>query len=279
MPLITHIKPAIRQAHRVNIFIDGKFGFSLTLTELADSKLHQNQHLTEEEVASFCTLSSVGKLYQSTLEYCFSRPHSRREILDHLKRKQQRRDLAWKKYLLHQQKLAEDQAYAKEVQNLKIKTREQNQRIRKIDFTENNTYEYSGLQKTDLPVKPADPIEDLMIERVILRLEEQNLIDDLNFAKFYVEHRHQSKGISRRRLIQELKLKGVSEEVIQQALSVDEFGETLRDETLEIQKMIKKRLMKTSDRQKLTAYLARQGFSYDLIKTELDHFLKPESVD
>ena len=76
-----------------------------------------------------------------------------------------------------------------------------------------------------------------------------------------------------------MKLKGVSEEVIQQALSVDEFGETLRDETLEIQKMIKKRLMKTSDRQKLTAYIARQGFSYDLIKTELDHFFKPESVD
>ena len=49
-----------------------------------------------------------------------------------------------------------------------------------------------------------------------------------------------------------------------------------KDEEIEIEKMIRKQLKKTSDRQKLIAYLARQGFSYDLIKSKLDQFLSLE---
>ena len=52
-----------------------------------------------------------------------------------------------------------------------------------------------------------------------------------------------------------------------------ETGSFLRDEEAELEKMIKKQLRKTSDRQKIIAYLARQGFSYDLIKSKLDQFL------
>ena len=105
MPKITSLKGAVRDPRRINVFIDGKFSFSLTLTELADSKLHQGQTLTESEIAELRNLSGLGKLYQQTLEYCFSRPHSKKEIIDYLERKRLRRDISWKRFEEHQLKI------------------------------------------------------------------------------------------------------------------------------------------------------------------------------
>ena len=276
MPTITSLRGAVRDSHRINVFLDGKFSFSLTLTELADSKLHQGQVLTDPEVERLRNLSGLGKLYQQTLEYCFSRPHSKKEIIDYLERKRLRRDISWKRFEEHQLKMQNDPEYAARVKEIRQHTKEQNQKIREIDFTENNTYEYRGTKKTNLPTKPADRITSEMIQEVVSRLESQNYINDQDFARYFIENRHQNKGISTKRLIQELKIKGIDSDIIEQAMFDQGTGNFLRDEEVEIEKMIKKQLRKTSDRQKIIAYLARQGFSYDLIKTKLDQFLSAE---
>ena len=276
MPTVTSLRGAVRDPHRINVFLDGKFSFSLTLTELADSKLHQGQVLTDPEVERLRNLSGLGKLYQQTLEYCFSRPHSKKEIIDYLERKRLRRDISWKRFEEHQLKIQNDPEYAAKVKEIRQHTRDQNQKIREIDFTENNTYEYRGTKKTNLPTKPADRITPEMIQEVVSRLESQNYINDQDFARYFIENRHQNKGISTKRLIQELKIKGIDSDIIEQAMFDQGTGNFLRDEEVEIEKMIKKQLRKTSDRQKIIAYLARQGFSYDLIKTKLDQFLSIE---
>ncbi len=276
MSTVTSLRGAIRDPHRINVFLDGKFSFSLTITELADSKLHQGQVLTDPEVERLRNLSGLGKLYQQTLEYCFSRPHSKKEIIDYLERKRLRRDISWKRFEEHQLKVQNDPEYAARVKEIRQYTKEQNQKIREIDFTENNTYEYRGVQKTNLPTKPADRITPEMIQEVVSRLESQNYINDQDFARYFIENRHQNKGISTKRLIQELKIKGIDNDIIEQAMFDQGTGNLFRDEEVEIEKMIKKQLRKTSDRQKIIAYLARQGFSYDLIKAKLDQFLSTE---
>ena len=276
MPTVTSLRGAVRDPHRINVFLDGKFSFSLTLTELADSKLHQGQGLTDPDVERLRNLSGLGKLYQQTLEYCFSRPHSKKEIIDYLERKRLRRDISWKRFEEHQLKIQNDPEYAAKVKEIRQHTRDQNQKIREIDFTENNTYEYRGAQRSNLPTKPADQITPEMIQEVVSRLESQNYINDQDFARYFIENRHQNKGISTKRLIQELKIKGIDSDIIEQAMFDQGTGNFLRDEEVEIEKMIKKQLRKTSDRQKIIAYLARQGFSYDLIKAKLDQFLSTE---
>ena len=276
MPTVTSLRGAVRDPHRINVFLDGRFSFSLTLTELADSKLHQGQVLTDPEVERLRNLSGLGKLYQQTLEYCFSRPHSKKEIIDYLERKRLRRDISWKRFEEYQLKIQNDPEYAARVKEIRQHTKEQNQKIREIDFTENNTYEYRGTKKTNLPTKPADRITSEMIQEVVSRLESQNYINDQDFARYFIENRHQNKGISTKRLIQELKIKGIDSDIIEQAIFDQGTGNLLRDEEVEIEKMIKKQLRKTSDRQKIIAYLARQGFSYDLIKAKLDQFLSTE---
>lgn len=101
-------------------------------------------------------------------------------------------------------------------------------------------------------------------ERVYDRLVEKGYIDDEKFARWWVENRNLRKGTSRRKLQAELAAKGVPGSVVSVVLT-----ETTRSDGNELSKMIEKKRAKYPDEQKLIAYLARQGFSYDDIKSAL----------
>jgi len=100
--------------------------------------------------------------------------------------------------------------------------------------------------------------------RVFDRLVEKKYIDDVKFTKYWIENRSLTKGASMRKLIAELKSKGVSDTIISQALS-----ETERTDEVEIQKIIAKKRSHYPDGQKLTMYLVRLGFNYDDVKRAL----------
>ena len=218
---ITNIKSAVRDTRRVNIFVDGKFSFSLDLAQLTDFKLKVGDVLSEEKLAEFISASNFGKLYTRTLEYALSRPHSVKEVRDHLKRKQYTRKLQAKRY-------AEPRA-------------------------ENSPYH---------PKKPAPEITDVDIENVITRLLDRGYLNDENFARYYVENRNLSKGISLKRLRLDLKKKGISEEIIEKTLA-----ENPRDQKTEVRKMVEKKRRRGYDDKKLIEYLLRQGFDYELVRS------------
>jgi len=101
-------------------------------------------------------------------------------------------------------------------------------------------------------------------KRVFDRLTEKGYINDEKFARFWVENRSVVKGVSKRKLVSELYKKGVTSDIIGQI-----FSETERSDSEEIKKIILKKRSHYPDDNKLTAYLARQGFSYDEIKTAI----------
>ena len=103
------------------------------------------------------------------------------------------------------------------------------------------------------------------IERVYARLGDRGYIDDEKFTRFWVENRNQRKGTSKRKLTAELKAKGVETSIIEAVLK-----ESTRDDQLEIKKVIEKKRARYDDRNKLIAYLARQGFGYDDIVSALN---------
>lgn len=105
------------------------------------------------------------------------------------------------------------------------------------------------------------------IEKAIKKLKERGYIDDLDFAKRWIENRRLLKSTSKRKLTLELRQKRVSDENVSIAMNEDleEDKEVLR--TL-IEK--KRRQSRYRDNQKLMAYLSRQGFSYDDIKSALE---------
>lgn len=108
-------------------------------------------------------------------------------------------------------------------------------------------------------------VEASLIEAVITRLTEAGLLDDAAFAHAWVENRQQFNPRGRRLLRQELMQKGIEREVIEATLPADE------DETLPALAIARRRaaalagLDYTHFRQKLSAYLLRRGFDYEVV--------------
>ena len=103
---------------------------------------------------------------------------------------------------------------------------------------------------------------------VIQRLERAGLLNDRDFAAAWVADRQLLRPRSRRRLEQELMMKGVSSEDI--GVVMGELGQ--EDELQSLMAVIekKRRLAQYQEQDKLIGYLARQGYKYDLIKKALE---------
>ena len=266
---VTDLRVGVRDENRVNVFLDNRFAFSLTIQQVAVFKLKRGKILTEAEILEIQKASDFGKLFQRSLEYALSRPHSEKEIRDYLKRKKMKREIEQKRYDSFLIRLESDEEYREKVKEIRSNIREKNKKLSEKDFTEDNRFEYVGRAKTGLPTKPGAPISNEDIEAVITKLIDMRIIDDLNFANFFVSNRNQIKGVSEKKLRMELRNKGVSDAIISEVLSEDEFGEKIRDDRVEIMKMIEKKRRRGYGDVKLTQYLARQGFSYDLIRESL----------
>lgn len=108
---------------------------------------------------------------------------------------------------------------------------------------------------------------DQEVSRQILsRLAELGYINDLDFARRWIDSRKLLKPTSKRKLVQELKQKGVKDDVIEQAL----YEEPVDDLTALKQLIERKRKQpKYRDELKLKQYLYRQGFNYQDIKQAL----------
>lgn len=266
---VTDLRVGVRDENRVNVFLDGKFAFSLTIQQVADFKLKRGTILSEAEIEKIQKASDFGKLFQRSLEYALSRPHSEREIRDYLKRKKMKREIEQKRYDSFIARLEADSEYREKIKEIRANVREKNRKLSEKDFTEDNRFEYVGRAKTGLPTKPGAAISEEDIEAVIAKLIDLKIIDDENFARYFVSNRNQIKGTSEKKLRLELRNKGISDTIIRDVLSEDEFGEKIRDDKVEIVKMIEKKRRRGYDDAKLTQYLARQGFSYDLIRESL----------
>lgn len=120
------------------------------------------------------------------------------------------------------------------------------------------------VKRRDGSIYEKEGVSNALTDRVFERLQNKGYIDDLKFARFWIEHRNQTKGTSLRKLRAELQSKGVTGEHIATVLDVSE-----RNDADELQKVLAKKRKKYPDQNKLMQYLARQGFSYDEIKYAL----------
>lgn len=114
-----------------------------------------------------------------------------------------------------------------------------------------------NLQKHEIP--------ETVIEEVLKRLQDTNLLNDQQFAQAWVENRSTFRPRSRRALAMELRQKGLDDEVVQGALddSVDENALALEAARKYVRKVQK--LEWPDFRQKLGGFLGRRGFSYGVV--------------
>ena len=115
-----------------------------------------------------------------------------------------------------------------------------------------------------------------LVELVIRRLKDQSYLNDSRYASAFSTFRRDNEKLGRRRVITDLKAKGVHGEVIDKAVA-DVYGE-VNEEQLARQYLRRKRLEKPKDQKqaaRIFRQLVRAGFSAKIIF----HILKKWDVD
>lgn len=119
------------------------------------------------------------------------------------------------------------------------------------------------------------------VEMVLYKLQRENLLDDADFARQWVEARSTRK-LGRSRIAQELRRKGVSQEEAEEALSVIEDEDQLSGAIALAQKAAERikpgeDLRKAANR--IAGMLARRGYSWDISKEAIRQALSDEVVN
>lgn len=104
-------------------------------------------------------------------------------------------------------------------------------------------------------------------EELFNKLKRLEFLNDEKFATWWIEQRLQFKSKSKRELLQELRIKGITKDIID-----DVFSKLIIDEEASARKLLGKnrykwdKLSNFEARRKISAYLGRKGFSWDVIR-------------
>jgi len=105
-------------------------------------------------------------------------------------------------------------------------------------------------------------VPDEIADRLLDRFEEVGLVDDAAFAQAWVSGRHSAKGLAPRAIAQELRRKGIDDDVAREAL--DELGEEQQEVTARALVHKKLRSLERFDEatrvRRLVGLLARKGY-------------------
>lgn len=194
MRKITAIEVQKKNRQRVNIFLDGEFGFGLS--RIVAAWLNVGQELGEEKIASLQAEDAREVALQKALNFLSYRARSLEEIRQ-------------------------------------------------------------NLRKHEMP--------EAVIEETLERLQKAGLANDERFAQAWVENRSTFRPRSHRALSMELRHKGLDEQVIQTALAeAKDEGELAYQAALRKARRFEG-LEWPDFRRKLSEFLARRGFGYEVI--------------
>lgn len=120
---------------------------------------------------------------------------------------------------------------------------------------------------------PAD-----IIDATLIKLAEQGYTDDLAFARAWIADRQNFRPISARALRYELRGKGVTEAIIDEALigfdKAQAAYQALRGQVRRVAGLDKRAAFT-----KLGAFLARRGFDYDTARSAIEQLLNEQAAE
>ena len=207
MPIITSIKSQ-KNGKRVNIYLDGKFGFGLDIENYIKFGLKVEQTLTDEKIEEIIKKAEFQLNLDKLLRFATLRPRSESEVRGWMKRKRVHKSLQ----------------------------------------------------------------EDLFN-----KLKHLELIDDEEFARWWVEQRLLFKPKSKRILNDELRAKGIKKDTIEDVLDSSEVDEVkIAKDLLEKKKYKWEKLASLEAKRKKSDFLVRNGFSWDVIRKIMKDFSSGE---
>ncbi len=114
-------------------------------------------------------------------------------------------------------------------------------------------------------------VHNSLFDELFKRLNRLDLVDDKEFAKWWVGQRLEFKSKSKRELRSELRNKGINKEIIEEVLAASNIDEEKTARQLLEKKAFKWRALPAREaKQKAYQYLAGKGFSWDVISKAVD---------
>lgn len=133
--------------------------------------------------------------------------------------------------------------------------------------------QFSGKTESELRKKLAEQeFSPASVDSAIEFVKKYRYLDDEDYTRRFVEKNGMKK--SRKQMMYELSSKGVTREILDQV-----FNDMEVDEETQILMILEKRKYpgegaSREEKQKISAYLARKGFSYDSISSALIQFAR-----
>lgn len=203
MAAITSIKQQ-KKKDRVNVYLDGKFGFGIDLDNFVILNLRIGQELSETEVEKIIGKADFQKTLEKLLNFMMIRSRSEKEVRDWLYRKK---------------------------------------------------------------------VAETMHKDLFIKVKNLDLLDDTKFAKWWVETRQLFRPKPKRILEMELRKKGISKEIIAEVLSETQVDEgKIASNLLQKRSVYWKRVEKGKLKQKMTEYLVRKGFGFEIAKNAVKDY-------
>lgn len=113
-------------------------------------------------------------------------------------------------------------------------------------------------------------VHESLFLKLLSKLRKLELLDDAKFAKWWVGQRLQFRQKSKRELVYELKAKGIDKDVIDDTLvGVDIDEQKIAGKILAKKRYKWEKLSSEQANKKMSEFLARRGFSWDIIKSVL----------
>lgn len=110
-----------------------------------------------------------------------------------------------------------------------------------------------------------------IITTILERLKELNLLNDEEFVRWWIEQRQTYRPKSKRIIKQELKLKGISQDLIDEIVEKDSKDDF--ETALELFKKNQRKFENYKNQEylkKVSEFLGRRGFNWDIIKKVLE---------
>lgn len=121
---------------------------------------------------------------------------------------------------------------------------------------------------------------ETIIDKVVIQLKASKFLDDIVFAKLWIQQRNKYKPRSFYFIKMELKNKGIKDVDIEKALEEMNEDDTAETDVDRAKRLVEKKigsyklLPKREIYNKLGGYLSRKGFSYETIKKSIDAVLE-----
>lgn len=109
-----------------------------------------------------------------------------------------------------------------------------------------------------------------IINNVIIYLTEYGLVDDLRYAKLYIEYKSSSK--SKKQIVQDLYVKGIQKKKIDEAFEESEYSDEKSLNKIVEKRISRYNLNEPKDVQKLYRYLVAKGYSYSDVRKTIERY-------